>query len=60
MLISLIFPEILLGALARVLREDGRKSIELSTNIVHIFCCFSVFTQYHQVVAQHKVFNFSF
>lgn len=47
--------EILLGALARVLREDGRKSIELSTNIVHIFCCFSVFTQFHQVVAQHKV-----
>ncbi|KFM69323.1 Kinesin-associated protein 3, partial [Stegodyphus mimosarum] len=47
--------EILLGALARVLREDGRKSIELSTNIVHIFCCFSVFTQFHPVIAQHKV-----
>ncbi|GIX80193.1 kinesin-associated protein 3 [Caerostris darwini] len=47
--------EILLGALARVLREDGRKSIELSINIVHIFCCFSVFTQFHPVIAQHKV-----
>ncbi|XP_054719786.1 kinesin-associated protein 3-like [Uloborus diversus] len=47
--------EILLGALARVLREDGRKSIELSTNIVHIFYCFSVFSQFHQVIAQHKV-----
>nr|XP_042903737.1 kinesin-associated protein 3 isoform X1 [Parasteatoda tepidariorum]XP_042903739.1 kinesin-associated protein 3 isoform X3 [Parasteatoda tepidariorum]XP_042903740.1 kinesin-associated protein 3 isoform X1 [Parasteatoda tepidariorum] len=47
--------EILLGALARVLREDGRKSIELSTNIVHVFCCFSVFSQFHPLLAQHKV-----
>lgn len=47
--------EILLGALARVLREDGRKSIDLSTNIVYIFFCFSAFTQLHHVVAQYKI-----
>lgn len=47
--------EILLGALARVLREDGRKSHELSTNIVNIFYCFSMYVQFHPVIAQHKV-----
>ncbi|XP_067118777.1 kinesin-associated protein 3 isoform X2 [Centruroides vittatus] len=47
--------ETLLGALARVLREDGRKSIDLSTNIVYIFFCFSTFSQFHSIIAQFKI-----
>lgn len=47
--------EILLGAITRVLREDGRKSIDLSTNIVYIFFCFSTFSQFHHVIAHFKI-----
>lgn len=47
--------EIMLGALTRVLREDGRKSIDLSTNIVYIFFCFSTFSQFHHVIAHFKI-----
>uniref|UniRef100_K1Q1L1 Kinesin-associated protein 3 n=1 Tax=Magallana gigas TaxID=29159 RepID=K1Q1L1_MAGGI len=39
--------ETVVGALARVLREDWKKSTELATNIVYIFFCFSSFTQFH-------------
>ncbi|XP_076806498.1 kinesin-associated protein 3-like isoform X2 [Clavelina lepadiformis] len=44
-----------LGALTRVLREDWRKSVELSTNIMYIFFCFSAYTQFHSVIAHHKI-----
>ena len=33
--------ETALGALARVLREDWKQSVELATNIIYIFFCFS-------------------
>ncbi len=42
-------------ALARVLKEDWKKSIELSTNIVYIFFCFSTFSVFHKMLGQHKV-----
>ncbi|PSN55423.1 Kinesin-associated protein 3 [Blattella germanica] len=44
-----------LSALSRVLREDWKKSIELSTNIVYIFFCFSTYSQFHHVILQYKV-----
>eukprot|EP00118_Oscarella_pearsei_P007156 m.33925 g.33925 ORF g.33925 m.33925 type:complete len:801 (+) comp31926_c0_seq8:57-2459(+) len=47
--------ETLIGALARVLREDWKQSIELATNIAYVFFCFSSFSDYHPLVLQHKV-----
>ena len=37
--------ETLLGALSRVLREEWKVSIDLCTNIIYVFFCFSTFTQ---------------
>uniref|UniRef100_A0A5K3G0X1 DUF1716 domain-containing protein n=1 Tax=Mesocestoides corti TaxID=53468 RepID=A0A5K3G0X1_MESCO len=47
--------EILVGALARVLREDWRKSIDLTTNLVYIFFCFSSFSNFHSVILHFKI-----
>ncbi|XP_043798074.1 kinesin-associated protein 3 isoform X1 [Apis laboriosa] len=47
--------ESLLSALARVLREDWRRSIELSTNIIYIFFCFSTYSQFHNIVLEYRI-----
>ena len=47
--------ETLLGALSRVLREDWKVSIDLSTNIIYVFFCFSTFSQFHPIIAHYKV-----
>ena len=47
--------ETVVGALARVLREDWKRSTELATNIIYIFFCFSSFSQFHGVVSHFKV-----
>merc|ERR1719216_432453 len=47
--------ETLLGALSRVLREEWRASIDLTTNIIYIFFCFSTFTQFHPIIARYKI-----
>uniref|UniRef100_A0A7G3APG4 Putative kinesin associated protein kap n=1 Tax=Lutzomyia longipalpis TaxID=7200 RepID=A0A7G3APG4_LUTLO len=47
--------EAVLCALSRVLREDWRKSLDLSTNIVYIFFCFSTYTHFHPVIVNHKI-----
>ncbi|XP_071948132.1 kinesin-associated protein 3-like [Antedon mediterranea] len=52
---ELLQNETVLGALARVLREDWKRSVELATNIIYIFFCFSSFTQFHSVVSHFKV-----
>lgn len=49
------FAEPVLGAMARVLREDWKKSTELTTNIVYIFFCFSSFSQFHSIIIHYKV-----
>jgi len=41
--------------MARVLREDWKKSTELTTNIVYIFFCFSTFSQFHAIIMQYKI-----
>lgn len=47
--------ETLIGALSRVLREEWKSSIDLTTNIIYIFFCFSTFTQFHPVILNHKI-----
>uniref|UniRef100_A0A915BXZ0 Kinesin-associated protein 3 n=2 Tax=Parascaris TaxID=6254 RepID=A0A915BXZ0_PARUN len=47
--------ETLIGALARVLRDDWKKSFELATNIVSIFFTFSSYTQFQAVIAHYKM-----
>ncbi|KYN07986.1 Kinesin-associated protein 3 [Cyphomyrmex costatus] len=53
-LLELTKNESLLSALARVLREDWRRSIELSTNIIYIFFCFSTYSQFHNIVLEYR------
>lgn len=50
-----VVAEALLSVLSRVLREDWRKSLDLSTNIIYIFFCFSTYTRFHNVIIQYKV-----
>ena len=45
----------MLGALARVLREDSKKSTELATNIIYTFFCFSSFSDFHGIISHHKI-----
>ncbi len=47
--------ETLLGALSRVLREEWKVSIDLSTNIIYVFFCFSTFSQFHSIIAHYKI-----
>ena len=47
--------EALLLALTRVFREDWKKSLDLTVNIVYIFFCFSTFSQFHKLIIHHKV-----
>ncbi|KAL0849134.1 hypothetical protein ABMA28_013483 [Loxostege sticticalis] len=54
-LIQLSRNEALLSALSRVLREEWKRSIELSTNIVYTFFCFSTYNEFHPVIIQYKI-----
>merc|ERR1711953_528524 len=47
--------ETLLGALSRVLREEWKVSIDLSTNIIYVFFCFSTFSQFHPIIARYEI-----
>uniref|UniRef100_A0A8C4E8T9 Kinesin-associated protein 3a n=1 Tax=Dicentrarchus labrax TaxID=13489 RepID=A0A8C4E8T9_DICLA len=47
--------EMALGALARVLREDWKQSVDLATTITHVFFCFSSFSQFHGLVTHFKI-----
>ncbi|XP_011501080.1 PREDICTED: kinesin-associated protein 3 [Ceratosolen solmsi marchali] len=47
--------ETLLSVLARVLREDWKKSIELSINIIYIFFCFATYSQFHNIVVDYRI-----
>ena len=51
-LIELTSNETLTCALARVLREDGKKSLDLSKNIINVFANFSNFSQFHSSIMQ--------
>ena len=45
----------MIGALARVLRDDWMKSPELASNIIYIFFCFSSFDCFHSIISIYKV-----
>jgi len=47
--------ESLLGLLARVLQEEGHKSMELAINILYIFYSFSNFSHFHPLLFQARV-----
>lgn len=46
--------ETLLCVLARMLREEGKKSLELATLVVAIFSQLSMYHDFHPVIAQYK------
>lgn len=41
--------------MARVLREEWRKSVYLTTNLVYIFFCLSSFSNFHSVITHFKI-----
>jgi hypothetical protein len=45
----------LLSVLARVLKEDGRRSLALAHSLVSCFACCALFTPLHDTVMQHQV-----
>lgn len=47
--------ETLISALGRVLREDWKRSIALSTHLVFTFFCFSMYSCFHDVILKCKV-----
>ncbi|KAJ8955591.1 hypothetical protein NQ318_001421 [Aromia moschata] len=47
--------ETLISALGRVLREDWKRSIALSTHLVFTFFCFSMYSCFHEVILKCKV-----
>lgn len=49
------FTEVLMGALARVFREDSRKNFEVATNIANIFYQFSQNIRLQPAISHYKV-----
>lgn len=47
--------DVLISALARTLREEGTKSVQLATNIGFIFFAISHYAMYGQPLLQHRV-----
>jgi len=54
---GLLENEALLGLLARLLQEEGPKSMDLAINIIYILYSFSNFSQFHPVLYQAQVGN---
>ncbi|CAF1042219.1 unnamed protein product [Adineta steineri] len=52
---EIIQKESVLNVLTRVYKEEWSQSIELATNIVYIFFCFSSFTDFHLLVSQYRI-----
>jgi hypothetical protein len=49
--------ESILNCLSRVLREEWQRSVEVTTNIIYTFFCFSHFSQFHPLIANYKIGN---
>ncbi|KAI6170486.1 hypothetical protein M3Y97_01149500 [Aphelenchoides bicaudatus] len=47
--------EVLIGALTRVFREDGRKNFDLGTNLASVFFQFSLFSKFHGMLSHYKI-----
>lgn len=52
---ELISSENLLAALTRVVREDGKRSMDLTINVISVFFAFSNFSQFHEIIIQNSV-----
>ncbi|KAL6765847.1 kinesin-associated protein-domain-containing protein [Haematococcus lacustris] len=52
---SLLSHETLLQTLARLMREEMKKSIDLCVNIVSVFFSISNFSQFHQIIMDNQV-----
>ncbi|KJH53168.1 cation diffusion facilitator family transporter [Dictyocaulus viviparus] len=52
---SLAKNETLIGALARVFREDWKKNFDLATTIIQIFVCFSHYNQFQTTLSHYKI-----
>ncbi|GAB1600302.1 kinesin-associated protein 3-like isoform X1 [Argonauta hians] len=52
---ELFHNETVVGALARVLKEDWKRNTELATHIISIFFSFSNFSQFHGVILHFKI-----
>jgi len=52
---SLVENETLLGAMARTLREEHMKHMELCTVLLQIFYCMSHFSQLHPLLMSHRL-----
>uniref|UniRef100_A0A0N5AKS1 Kinesin-associated protein 3 n=1 Tax=Syphacia muris TaxID=451379 RepID=A0A0N5AKS1_9BILA len=52
---SLVENEILIGALARVLKDEWKKSFDVAINIVSIFYNFSLYSDFHTVLVQYRI-----
>lgn len=50
---ELLAHDSLLGALSRVLKEDGKRSVDLCTNIISVFFSLSNFSQFHPAISEH-------
>jgi hypothetical protein len=49
--------ETILNCLSRVLRENWQRNVEVTTNIVYTFFCFSSFSQFHPLISHYKIGN---
>ncbi|CAF0761376.1 unnamed protein product [Brachionus calyciflorus] len=49
--------ESIINCLSRVLKEEWNRNIEVTTNIIYTFFCFSSFSQFHPLIAHYKVGN---
>ncbi|CAG0887335.1 unnamed protein product [Cyprideis torosa] len=47
--------DVMLSALARVLREDWKRNYDLTVNLLYCFYCFSVFTKFHGVIQERRL-----
>lgn len=49
--------ESILNCLYRVLKEEWQRNVEVTTNIIYTFFCFSHFSQFHPVIFHYRVGN---
>jgi len=59
-LVSISYHETALNALFRTLREDYKKSIELTTHIMSVCLSYGAFTDFHQLLIANKICSLTF
>lgn len=49
--------ESILNCLSRSLKEEWQRNVEVTTNIIYTFFCFSHFSQFHPLISHYKIGN---